>query len=226
MSSAKRKSAAAAVAAPSAPAAPAVAQSKKRKAADSAAAAGAPASSKRKQKVEQVAAPAPVEEEEVDDMEQLGECAAQRSGRQGDDAAWRCGSRVASPCPSQCMRHMRADSRTSGEPQLDASPVCTPPALVSPLGPIRCAALFLVPCCYCAVSLESSILADADSDNIAPHFNSLVKMIHLAEKAPAAADPDSLAVAISAVQGAHTVERTLAPDAMPCEVGSRTCAPR
>lgn len=93
---------------------------------------------------------------------------------------------------------------------------------------LRCTALpsFLAPCCYCAVALESSILADADSDNIAPHFNSLVKMIHLAEKAPAAADPDALAVAISAVQGAHTVERTVAPDAMPCEVGLRTCAPR
>ena len=85
MSSAKRKSAAAAVAAaaaspPTAPAAAAAAQSKKRKAADSAAVAGAPATSKRKQKVEQAAAPVPVveEEEEVDDMEQLGECAAQR----------------------------------------------------------------------------------------------------------------------------------------------------
>ena len=133
MSSAKRKSAAAAVAAASAPAAPAAAQSKKRKAADSAAGAGAPASSKRKQKVEQVAAPAPVEEEEVDDMEQLGECAAQRSGLQGDAAAWRCESRGASPCPSHCMRHMRGDSRTTGGSQLDAcgaAAVRTAPALL------------------------------------------------------------------------------------------------
>ena len=69
------------------------------------------------------------------------------------------------------------------------------------------------------MTLESSILADVDSDNIAPHFNSLVKMIHLAEKAPAAADPDALAVAISAVQGAHTHERTRATGVRPCGVG-------
>ncbi len=59
--------------------------------------------------------------------------------------------------------------------------------------------------CVCLVALESSIVGDgrggADSESIAPHFNSLVKMIHLAEKAPTATDADSLAVAISAVQG-------------------------
>ena len=67
----------------------------------------------------------------------------------------------------------------------------------------------------CAVSLESSIVGDGSSagsdDNVAPHFNALVKMIHLAEKAPTATDADAIAVAISAVQGAHThtaVERT------------------
>jgi hypothetical protein len=55
-----------------------------------------------------------------------------------------------------------------------------------------------------AAALESSIVGDGSStneDTIAPHFNSLVKMIHMAAKATTTSNPDALAIAISAVQG-------------------------